>query len=100
VVPNFALHKAVCTTMDLNKAVVPWRRKSWRERYSKTMSMQNQAKLAAGGHRGHMAKVKHFSKAYEQVPALICDSYVHRSLRTATLWGGGFAIVTKIPPPT
>jgi hypothetical protein len=34
--------------MDLNKAVPPWRRKSWRKRYSNTMKMHNQAKLAAG----------------------------------------------------
>ena len=27
-------------------------------------------------------------KAYEQVPALICDSYARRSLRAATIWGG------------
>jgi len=29
-------------------------------------------------------------KVYEQVPALICDSYARRSLRAAAIWGGGF----------
>jgi len=45
---------------DLNKAVPPWRRKSWRKRHSNTMRMQNDAKLAAGAHQGYMAK--HMSK--------------------------------------
>jgi len=42
--------------MDLNKSVPPWRRKSWRKGYSHTMRMQNQAKLAAGVHRGHESR--------------------------------------------
>jgi len=40
--------------MDLNKDVPPWRRKSWRTRYSGTIRMQIQAKLAPGVHRGHI----------------------------------------------
>jgi len=43
------------------------------------MRMQNQAKLAAGAHRGR--------KAYEPVPALICDSYARLSLRAAAILG-------------
>ena len=31
--------------IDLNKSVPPWRRKSWKKRYSHAMRMQNQAKL-------------------------------------------------------
>jgi len=42
--------------MDLNKGVPPWRRKSWRKRYSHTVRMQNQAKLAAGANRGHESR--------------------------------------------
>jgi len=37
----------------------PWiwtSKRSWRKRYSNAMRMQNQAKLAAGAYRGHMAK--------------------------------------------
>jgi len=57
--------------------------KNWMKRYSNTMRMQNQAKLAAGAHQRH--------KAYEQVPALICDSYARRILCAAAIWGGYFA---------
>ena len=32
-----------------------------------------------------------FGKAYEQVPALICDTYVCRIVCAATIWGGHFA---------
>jgi len=46
--PKFGLEQR-CSTMDLEKAVPPWRRKSWRKMYSNTMMMQNQAKLAAEG---------------------------------------------------
>jgi len=81
--------------MDLNKAVPPWRRKSWKKRYSNTMRLQNEAKLAAGAHRGHVC----FGKAYEQVPALICDSYACRILRAAAFWGGYFANRKKNDPP-
>ena len=38
-------------------------------------------------------------KAYEQVPALICDSYTSRSLRTAAIWGGYFAPYEQNSPP-
>ena len=37
--------------------------KSWTKRYSNTMRMQNQAKLAARAHRGHT--VKHMSKCLQ-----------------------------------
>jgi len=47
------------------------------------MRMQNQAKLSAGAHRGHMAN--------EQASVLICDSYARCSLRAAAIWGGYFA---------
>ena len=33
---------------------------------------------------------KRNGEVYEQVPALICDSYARRSLRAAAIWGGGF----------
>jgi len=45
-----------CSVMDLNKAVPPWRRQSWRKRYSNMMRMNNQAKLAAGACWEHMAE--------------------------------------------
>jgi len=64
--------------MDLKKAVLPWQRKSWRKRQSSTMRIKNLAKLAAGTHRGHMAK--HVPR--EQVPALICDSNIIKKLST------------------
>jgi len=38
--------------MDFNKNVPPWRRQSWRKRYSNTARMQNQAKVAAGDVEG------------------------------------------------
>jgi len=46
--------------MDSNKAVPPWRRKSWRKRYSDTMRLKNKAKLAAAANRGHESR-KHLS---------------------------------------
>jgi len=36
--PKFCLQQS-CSAMDLNKAVPPWRRKSWRKRYSNTMRL-------------------------------------------------------------
>jgi len=44
--------------MDLNQVVLPsWlRRRSWRKRYSNTMTRQIQAKLAAGALRGHESR--------------------------------------------
>jgi len=51
--------------LDLNKAVPPWRRKSWRKRYSNTMRMQNQAKLAE--------PIEGTCQSQYYVPALICD---------------------------
>jgi len=38
-------------------------------------------------------------KAYEQVPALICDTYAHRILRAATIWGSYFAHREQNNPP-
>jgi len=80
--------------MDLNKSVPPWRRKSWRKRYSHTKRMQNQAKLAAGAHLGHV-----WGKAYEQVPALICASYACRSFSRSCHLGGGVLFLSNPPPP-
>ena len=77
--PKFCLQQS-CSAVDLNKAVLPWRRKCWRKRYSNTMRMQNHAKLAAGAHQGHMAKP-------EQVPALVCDTCARRILCAAAIWG-------------
>ena len=63
-----------CSITDLDKAVTPWRRKRWKKRYSNTLKMQNQAKLAAGAHRGH--KAKHLSKCLHwcatAMPAASC----------------------------
>ena len=77
---KFGLPKR-CYDMDLNEAVSPWRRKSWRKRYKNTMRIQNQANLAAGAHQG---------KAYEQAPALICDSYAPAHLVRNCHFGGLF----------
>ena len=38
-------------------------------------------------------------KAYEQVPALICDTYARRILCAATVWGGYFAHREQKKPP-
>jgi len=38
-------------------------------------------------------------KAYEQVPALICDTYAHCILYAATIWGGYFAHREQNNPP-
>ena len=60
--------------MDLNKAVPPWRHKTWKKMHSNTMRMQNYAKLAVGTHQGYMAKhmsrCLHWSVTAE--PAAFC----------------------------
>ena len=72
--------------IDLNKSVPPWRRTSWRDRYSHTMRMQNQAKLAAGAHREHM--VKHMSTCLHWSAAVMPAA----ALRAVTILGGGFTV--------
>jgi len=39
------------------------------------------------------------AQAYEQVPALICDSYAPRILYAAAIWGGCFAHREQNSPP-
>ena len=80
--------------MDLNKSVPPWRRKSWRKRYSHTKRMRNQVKLAAGAHLELI-----WRKAYEQVPALIRGSYARRSFARSCHLGGGVLLPMSNPRP-
>jgi len=66
-----------------------------------TMRMQNQATLAAGAHRGRMAKQSIFAlpcALEEQVPALICNSSARRILCAAAIWGGYLVHRSNEPP--
>jgi len=45
------------------------------------------------------SQLRAHGKAYEQVPALICDTYARRILCTATIWGGYFAHREQNNPP-
>jgi len=77
--------------MDLDKAVLPWRRKSWSNRYSNTMRMQNQAKLAAGAHRGHKYMSKCLHNSATAMLAAAC---------TQLPFGGGILLIgSKTPFP-
>jgi len=97
--PKFCLEQS-CSTMDLNKAVPSWRRTSWRKRYGNTMRTENQAKLAAGAYRGHMAKYFCVNKCLQSsvtaMPAAACAQLpfgggMLLSLRAAAIWGGNVA---------
>ena len=88
--------------MDLNKAVPPWRHKTWKKMHSNTMRMQNYAKLAVGTHQGYMAKhmsrCLHWSVTAE--PAAFCAQ------AAIYIWGRNLKLLTKIssspkvsPPP-
>jgi len=89
-----------------NKSAPPWRRKSWRKRYSHTMRMQNQAKLAAGAHRGYMAKYTskclHWSAATMPAAALcaaaILGGGVAPSNPPPNICGGYLNLLTEISP--
>jgi len=79
--------------MDLKKAVLPWRRKSWKKRYSNTMRMQNQEKQVAGAHLGHMAQ------DMRGVPALIWDSYARHIVCQLPFGRAIMLIGSKIATP-
>ena len=80
--------------MDLNKSVPPWRWKCWRKRYSHTMRMKNQAKLAEGAHRGHIIWASTCTDLRQQLSATPTAA-----LRAAAIWGGGLLRMSRIPPP-
>ena len=50
--------RASCVAAKYPKIKKPWRRRSLGKRYSNTTRMQNEARLAAGAHQGHMTMRK------------------------------------------
>jgi len=74
-----------CFAMNLNKLFRHGDKKSWRQRYRQNNEDAESSKT------GCSSPSKRHGKAYEQVPALIYDSYVHRILCIAAIWGGYFA---------
>jgi len=50
--------------------------------------VQQHDEVVESGKAGCRSQSRAHSKAYEQVPALICDTYAPRILCAATIWGG------------
>jgi len=69
--------------MDLNKADPPWRRKSEK--------VQQHDEVVESSKTGCRSQ----SRAHEQVPALICDTYARRILCAATISVGGVILLIE-----
>ena len=51
-------------------------------------TVQQHDEVVELGKTGCRSQLRAHGKAYEQVPALICDTYAHCILCAATIWGG------------
>jgi len=85
--------------MYLKKAVPPWRRNSWRKRYSNSIRMQKKAKMAAGAYEGHM--IRYMSKCLHSsataMPAASCAQLLFGSMRNKSKIAHRKFIIS--PPP-
>jgi hypothetical protein len=61
--------------------------------------VQQHEEVVEASTSGCRSQSRAHGKAYEQVPALICDSYARRILRAATIRGGYFAHREQNSPP-
>jgi len=62
-------------------------------------NVQQHDEVVESSKTGCMSQSRAHDKAYEQVPALICDTYARCILRAATIWGGKFALYEQNNPP-
>jgi len=51
-------------------------------------NVQQHDELVESSKTGCRSQSRAHGKAYEQVPALVCDTYARRILCAATIWGG------------
>ena len=61
--------------------------------------VQQHDEVVESSKTGCRSQLRAHGKAYEQVPALICDTYARRILCAATIWGGYFALYEQNNPP-
>jgi len=89
VISNLASNKAVLHGIEQNSAMASQKLEE---------KVQPQDEDAESSKTGCWSPSRAHGKTYEQVPALICDSYTCCSLHAAAIWGG-ILLPSANPPP-